>query len=174
MLFRSFLSINTNDSDANTANGIETYYTTGVSKNKTLATFVQAELIKATQAKDRGIQVGSTTILNKTSCPSIVTYLGFLSNPAEEALLSGAQYQNNAAKAIANGLMNYAGFANTDTTYDNTLKISSIPDITGSVVVGGTYTLPGTVTAIMGNGSKQTVSVKWLKAVATSIAGSTT
>ncbi|MBU3178901.1 N-acetylmuramoyl-L-alanine amidase [Clostridium estertheticum] len=169
-----FLSINTNDSDANTANGIETYYTADASKNKTLATFVQTELIKATQAKDRGIQVGSTTILNKTSCPSIVTYLGFLSNPAEETLLISAQYQNNAAKAIANGLMNYAGFANTDTTYDNTLKISSIPDITGSVVVGDTYSLPGTVTAIMSNGSKQTVSVAWLKAVATSIAGSTT
>ncbi|MBU3214865.1 N-acetylmuramoyl-L-alanine amidase [Clostridium estertheticum] len=173
-----FLSINTNDSDVNTANGIETYYTTDASKNKTLATFVQAELIKATQAKDRGIQVASSggnfTILNKTGCPSIVTYLGFLSNPAEETLLISAQYQNNAAKAIANGLMNYAGFANTDTTYDNTLRISSIPDITGSVVVGGTYSLPGTVTAIMSNGSKQTVSVKWLKAVATSIAGVTT
>ncbi|MCB2354923.1 N-acetylmuramoyl-L-alanine amidase [Clostridium estertheticum] len=169
-----FLSINTNDSDVNTANGIETYYTTGLSKNKTLASFVQAELIKATQAKDRGIQVGSTTILNKTSCPSIVTYLGFLSNPAEQSLLISAQYQNNAAKAIANGLMNYAGFANTDTTYDNTLRISSIPDITGSVTIGGTYTLPKTVTAIMSNGSKQTVSVSWLKSVATSVVGSTT
>ncbi|MBU3159528.1 N-acetylmuramoyl-L-alanine amidase [Clostridium frigoris] len=170
-----FLSINTNSYTADsTANGIETYYKSDVSANKLLATSVQSELIKATQAKDRGAQVGSTEILTKTSCPTIVTDLGFITNPGEEALLISTQYQNNAAKAIANGLMNYAGFANTDTTYDNTLKISSIPDIVGSVTVGDTYALPKTVTAIMSNGSKQTVSVTWLKSVATSVVGSTT
>lgn len=170
-----FLSINTNSYTSDTtANGIETYYKSDVSANKVLATSVQSELIKAAQAKDRGIQVGSTGILNKTSCPTIVTELGFITNPYEEVLLSSQQYQNNTAKAIANGLMNYAGFANTDTTYDTTLKISSVPDITGSVVVGGTYSLPSTITAIMSNGSKRTVSIVWLKSVATSIAGVTT
>ncbi|MCB2361717.1 N-acetylmuramoyl-L-alanine amidase [Clostridium estertheticum] len=173
-----FLSINTNSYTTNAVNGIETYYTADDSKNKALATSVQSELIKATQANDRGIKVvGSDSnfaILSKTSCPTIVTELGFLTNPGEGVLLSSEQYQNNAAKAIANGLMTYAGFANTDTAYDNTLKISSVPDITGSVTVGDTYSLPKTVTAIMSNGSKQTVSVVWLKAVTTSNAGITT
>ena len=41
-----FLSINTNNSTVNTANGIETYYTTDNSKNETLASAVQSELRK--------------------------------------------------------------------------------------------------------------------------------
>ena len=55
-----FLSINTNSiSTDTTVNGIETYYKSDDSENKLLATSVQAELIKATQANDRGIQVAS-------------------------------------------------------------------------------------------------------------------
>ena len=160
-----FLSINTNSYTTDTTNGIETYYTSDVSKNKMLATSVQAELIKATQASDRGVKVASSegnfAILNKTSCPAIVTELGFITNQAEEILLSSEQYQNNAAKAIANGLMNYAGFANTDTTYDTTLKISSVEDIMVNLEEGSTYTFPKTVQATMSNGLKKEVDVVW-------------
>lgn len=156
-----FLSINTNPYTSDTtANGIETYYLSDASNNnKVLASSIQSELVKATEGKDRGIkegiQQGSCEILNKTSCPSVVLELGFLTNPDEEILLSSPEYQNNAAKAIANGLMNYAGFANTDTNYDSIFKISSVEDITVNLDLGGTYTFPKTVQATMSNNAKK-------------------
>ncbi|HEY8892926.1 MAG TPA: N-acetylmuramoyl-L-alanine amidase [Clostridium sp.] len=173
-----FLSINTN-SAVPTAYGIESYYTPDVSQNKLLATSVQAELIKATGAYNRGINIASTdgnfAVLGKTSCPAISAYLGFISNPTEEILLSSDEYQNNEAKAIANGLMNYAGVANTDTVYDSVLKIVSIPDISASLAVGSKYTLPTTVEANMSNNSRQTVGVVWLPTlVTTNMAGVST
>ncbi|MGV8979955.1 N-acetylmuramoyl-L-alanine amidase [Clostridium sp.] len=161
-----FLSINTNSYSLDSANGIETYYLADASNNnKLLASSIQSELIKATEAKDRGIQLASGTanfgILAKTSCPAIMLELGFLSNPEEEILLSSEKYQNNAAKAIANGLMNYAGFANTDTNYDSVFEISSAEDIMANVQAGSTYTFPKTVGVTMSNGSKKDVEVVW-------------
>ena len=161
-----FLSINTNSFTSDTAYGIESYYTSGISQNEALATSVQIELIKATGASNRGIKIASSgdgnfAMLDKTSCPAIAAYLGFISNPAEEALLSSDAYQNNAAKAMANGIMNYAGFENTDTNYDSVLKIMSIPDIAANLEVGDKYTFPTTVEATMSNNSKQTVGVVW-------------
>ncbi|MBW9152924.1 N-acetylmuramoyl-L-alanine amidase [Clostridium estertheticum] len=161
-----FLSINTNSyTPDSTANGIETYYTTEKSANKSLASSLQAELITATKAKDRGIQVGGSTsefaILNRTSCPAIVAELGFITNPTEEILLESQQYQNNATKAIANALMSYAGFANTDTTYDNTSTVSSAADILVNVHAGDKYTLPATTNITMSNNTKKTLGVTW-------------
>ncbi|MGH4126047.1 MAG: N-acetylmuramoyl-L-alanine amidase [Clostridium sp.] len=156
-----FLSINTNSYELNTSNGIETYYLSDASNNKLLASSIQNELIKATGAKDREIQEGTFEILKKTSCPTVMMELGFLSNPNEEILLSSDKYQNNAAKAIANGLMTYAGFANKDTNYDCVFEISSVEDIMVNLQVGGTYTFPKTMQATMSNNSKKDVAVEW-------------
>lgn len=157
-----FLSINTNSYTSNATKGIETYYKTDASNNnKLLASSLQSELIKATQANNRGIKEGSFEILKKTSCPSVVLELGFLSNAEEEILLSSAEYQNNAAKAIANGLMNYAGFKNTDTNYNPISKISSVGDIMVNLEVGSKYIFPKTVQATMSNNSKKDVGVEW-------------
>ncbi|GCD08435.1 N-acetylmuramoyl-L-alanine amidase [Clostridium tagluense] len=160
-----FLSINTNSASNTEASGIETYYLSDVANNKLLASSIQGELIKATAANDREIKVAMETgnfgILKKTSCPAIMMELGFLSNPNEEILLSSDKYQNNAARAIANGLMNYAGFANTDTSYDSVYEISSVKDIMANLQVGGTYTFPKMVQATMSNNSKKDVAVVW-------------
>ncbi|MBU3188153.1 N-acetylmuramoyl-L-alanine amidase [Clostridium bowmanii] len=163
-----FLSINTNSYSSDTANGIETYYLSDASNNnKVLAGLMQTELIKATEASDRGIKAASNEenlqILKKTSCPAVVLELGFLSNPQEETLLTSEKYQNNAAKAIANGLMNYAGFANTDTSYDSIFEISSVADIIVNSEVGNIYTFPKTVQATMSNNVKKAVAVEWLQ-----------
>jgi N-acetylmuramoyl-L-alanine amidase len=160
-----FLSINTNSASNTQARGIETYYLSDSANNKLLASAIQVELIKATEAKDREIQVARETanfeILKRTSCLAVVLELGFLSNAEEEVLLSSAEYQNNAAKAIANGLMNYAGFKNTDNNYDSILKISSVQDIRVSVEKGAKYNFPKTLQATMSNNSKKEVEVQW-------------
>jgi N-acetylmuramoyl-L-alanine amidase len=159
-----FLSINTNSYSLNSSNGIETYYLSDVNnKNKLLAGSIQSELIKATEASDRGIKIGTSEILKKTSCPSVVVDLGFISNPIEETLLTDVGYQNNEAKAIANGLMNYAGLANTDTNYDSIFQITTVEDTMVNLNVGGVYTFPKTVIATMSNNSKKAVAVEWLQ-----------
>jgi len=157
-----FLSINTNSYPLNTSNGIETYYQSDVNNsNKQLAGLIQKELIKATEASDRGIKEGSFEILKKTSCPTVVLELGFLTNPDEEILLTSENYQNNLAKAIANGMMNYSGFANTDTNYDAIFQISSVDDIIANGEVGGVYTFPKTIQATMSNNLIKNIGVEW-------------
>jgi len=164
-----FLSINTNNSSNTQANGIETYYLAADGNNKLLASSIQDELIKATEAYDRGIKVATETenfeVLKRTSCPTVMMELGFISNPNEEILLSSDKYQNNAAKAIANGLMNYAGFANTDTYYDSIFEISSVKDITVNLEVGGVYTFPKTMQATMSNNAEKSIAVEWPQAL---------
>ncbi|MBZ9684952.1 N-acetylmuramoyl-L-alanine amidase [Clostridium estertheticum] len=163
-----FLSINTNNSSNTEASGIETYYVSDVSNNnKVLAGSIQSELVKATESIDRGIKLASDTatfeILKKTSCPAVMMELGFLSNPVEEKLISSDKYQNNAAKAMANGLMNYAGFANTDANYVSIFDISSVGDIMVNLQQGSTYIFPKTVQATMSNNVVKDVAVEWLK-----------
>ncbi len=156
-----FLSINTNSYTVNTSNGIETYYLPDDDNNKMLAGLLQSELIKATEANDRGLKEGGFDILKKTSCPAVVLELGFLSNLEEEKLLTSEECQNNEAKAIANGLMKYAGFANTDTYYDSLFDISSVGDVTVNLEVGDVYTFPKTMKATMSNNSIKSVEVGW-------------
>ena len=156
-----FLSINTNNSTNIEASGIETYYLADGGSNKLLASSLQGELIKATDAKNRGIKVGTYEILKKTSCPTVMVELGFLSNLEEEKLLSSEKYQNNASKAIANGLMNYAGFVNTDTNYELNFPISSVQDVMVNLEQGDTYSFPKTVQAILSNNSQKDVEVQW-------------
>jgi N-acetylmuramoyl-L-alanine amidase len=160
-----YLSINANTYLSSSVKGIETYYLPNVSNNKILAGLVQSELIKATEATNRGIKEAGTgvtfDILRKSSCPSIVLELGFLSNPEEATLLSSEAYQNNAAKAIASGLMNYGGFENTDDEYDSIFDISSVEDVTVELEEGSTYVFPKTMQATMSNNSKKYVGVQW-------------
>ena len=170
-----FLSININSSTNLEAQGIETYYL-GDSSNMLLASSMQGELIKATGAKDRGIKVASDTanfeILKKTSCPSIILELGFLSNVEEEILLSRLDYQNNEAKAIANGLMKYAGFNNIDNTYNPIIRDVYESDVTEDIKKGDNYALPNKLIINKENGEQVEVNVVWNNNVVdTSIAG---
>ena len=158
-----FLSINTNSSANVEASGIETYYVPDAGSNMLLASSIQSELIKATGAKDRGIQIARETanfdILRKTSCPAIVLELGFLSNAEEEILLSRLDYQTNAAKAMANGLMKYAGFSNTDSNYDPIIRYAS--NITETIKKGDIYSLPSRIMLTKDNDEKVEVDVVW-------------
>jgi N-acetylmuramoyl-L-alanine amidase len=167
-----FLSVNTNSYDLTTANGIETYFISDAKgNNKKLAGLVQDELVKATGATNRGIKDAgngaNSEVLKKTSLPSVSLNLGFITNPIEEVLLSSEKYQSNAAKAIANGLMEYTSFENTDTTYDtnyNSLfQISSVKDLVVNLEVGNTYTFPKTVQATLTNNETRDMGVEWLQ-----------
>jgi N-acetylmuramoyl-L-alanine amidase len=68
------------------------------------ATLVQRELIRATGARDLGLQRRSDlTGFNWADVPVVLTEVGFLSNPAESRLLHTAAYQQRVARGLAAG-----------------------------------------------------------------------
>jgi len=82
-----------------------------------VAAVVQEHLAKGTGLSNRGIKYrlvetqGSPIygldyyfVHRKAKCPGLIIELGFISNPAEEALLGDSAFQDKAAAAIAAGL----------------------------------------------------------------------
>lgn len=85
--------------------GIETYYTTPQSRE--LADTLHGYLVKQLKAQDRRVRKRGLYVTRKTSMPSVLLEIGFLSNPEEEALLDSPQYQRRVAKAIRDGIYDY-------------------------------------------------------------------
>jgi N-acetylmuramoyl-L-alanine amidase len=72
------------------------------------ATLVQRELIRATGARDLGLQRRSDlTGFNWADVPVVLTEVGFLSNPAESRLLHTADYQQRIARGLTAGVAAY-------------------------------------------------------------------
>lgn len=85
--------------------GIETYYYS--EPNDQLATDIQQEIIKETNANDRGTTEGDFAVLRQNLQPGVLIELGFISNPQDESLLSTNAYQQKIVSGIANGLRKY-------------------------------------------------------------------
>lgn len=102
----AFISIHLNAAYNKTADGIETWrYEKVGNTTKALAEKVQAELIKATGAKDRGVKATTGLyVLRRTVAPAILIETGFISNDAEAKKLFNAEYQNKLAEAIVTGI----------------------------------------------------------------------
>lgn len=60
-------------------------------------------------AKDRGVRKAPFIVLIGAQMPSVLTEIGFLSNPREEALLRKPEYRQKIAESIYRGLAHYAG-----------------------------------------------------------------
>jgi N-acetylmuramoyl-L-alanine amidase len=96
-------------------NGISTLYPSGnpwvapiEARSKRAATSVQAAMVAATGAADRGLTGRSDiTGFNWSKVPAILVEAGFLSNPVEDKLLSGADYRAKVAQGIADGVLEH-------------------------------------------------------------------
>jgi N-acetylmuramoyl-L-alanine amidase len=75
--------------------------------NVLLAHCVQAALLRATGAQDRGVRRARFQVLRDASCPAILVEAGFLSNAAEERRIRAVEYRERLAKAIADGILAY-------------------------------------------------------------------
>jgi N-acetylmuramoyl-L-alanine amidase len=72
------------------------------------ATLVQRELIRATGARDLGLQRRSDlTGFNWADVPVVLTEVGFLSNQTESRLLHTAAYQQRIARGLSAGVVAY-------------------------------------------------------------------
>lgn len=102
-----FISIHANSMPPGNTHvrGIETYYTTAQSKG--LADTIHKYMIKELGAPDRRVRSRGLFVTRRSKMPSVLLEIGFLSSPAEEALLSNPNYQRKVAKAIRDGIQAY-------------------------------------------------------------------
>lgn len=71
-----------------------------------LASEIQKGFV-ACKRSDRGVRQAGFLVLRKTSMPSVLVELGFISNKEEERYMKSAEGQNSLAKAISNAFFSY-------------------------------------------------------------------
>jgi len=94
----------------NSVRGIETYvYTSKPKGSLSLATKVQANLIKETGGKDRSVKAANFHMLRESHMTAILVECGFMTNRDDAALLKSHAYRIKCAKAIVDGLVSEYG-----------------------------------------------------------------
>jgi N-acetylmuramoyl-L-alanine amidase len=102
-----FVSIHHNAFDG-TVWGTETWYYTGSAKGSSLASKVQDELVSHLGRKDRGTKTSNTLcVLSGTSMPAIIAEIVFMDNESDFNFINQTQNKQEAAKAIAHGILSY-------------------------------------------------------------------
>ncbi len=106
-----FVSIHMNSSPSSDPSGTETYYSTvnngtefGVTSKK-IAESVQNKLYKALNSRNRGVKTANHAVTRNSIMPAILVEVGFISNKEQAELLLTSSYQQKAASAIANGII---------------------------------------------------------------------
>lgn len=102
----AFVSIHFDAYEDTSIRGSTAYYYSE-SKDKQLASDVQAEIAKRSLLENRGVVFGDYFVLRENRQPSILLELGYLSNPQEEVAVSSRSYQEKVTDGIANGLEDY-------------------------------------------------------------------
>lgn len=105
-----YVSIHCNSADAS-AKGTETYYYSTSVAGKVLAQNVQSSLIGSINSVDRGVKTANWYVIvpDHINAPSILTEIGFVTNPDEAALMESDAYQQKVAQGIANGILKSLG-----------------------------------------------------------------
>ena len=85
-----------------------------------LASLIQEEY-KSTvkRIKDRSVQQAGFAVLRLTYMPSVLTEIGFLSNPSEEKFLNTKSAQDKIATSIANAILKYKKYIHNNTPIPN-------------------------------------------------------
>lgn len=101
-----YVSIHQNIFENGDVEGIETWYTGEESRK--LAQLIHQETIKSTGAVERELRGDSEFhVTAETEMPSCLIETGFLSNQGERERLSGAEYQQQVAEGIVQGIELY-------------------------------------------------------------------
>ncbi|OIJ11715.1 hypothetical protein BKP37_14820 [Anaerobacillus alkalilacustris] len=104
-----FLSIHTNSSTFESAHGTETFWNRNYERHNSekLASSLQSKLVQNLGLRDRGVKEAGFEVIKYTQMPSVLIELGFLTNKAEAQKLASSQFQEQAAQAILEGLLDY-------------------------------------------------------------------
>ena len=100
-----FVSVHVNSSVKPEINGIETHYYH--QESVALAQTVHASFASAVPATNRGLFKSKFYVINHTTSPAILVEIGFISNIAERAEITGEKRKQATAQAIADGIQKY-------------------------------------------------------------------
>ncbi|SDO56832.1 N-acetylmuramoyl-L-alanine amidase [Halobacillus aidingensis] len=108
----TFVSIHSNSFYMESANGIETYYSSAslddrARKSMQLAIYIQNRLVPALDLADRGVKDVPYHVISKTPLPSALVELGFVTNDTDASRLGSDYWRERAAEAIAQGIKDY-------------------------------------------------------------------
>ena len=76
-----------------------------------LAVAIQEQLNEALGLKDRGVKQAPFRVLMGATMPAVLVEVGFISNPAEEAVLGTGEYRDKIAQALARALVTFVSDA---------------------------------------------------------------
>lgn len=85
-------------------NGLETYYYNSGSR---LAQIIHSSILRNVDVRDRGVRQARFYVLRNNPMPAVLVEVGFVTGTQDEPRLATANYQNQMAQAIANGILQY-------------------------------------------------------------------
>ncbi len=101
-----FVSIHANSMPGNRSdvNGLETYY---FSSGERLARTIHRSILQNVNTRDRRVRKARFYVLRKSSMPSVLVEVGFVTGREDAPRLGTSAYQNQMAAAIARGILQY-------------------------------------------------------------------
>jgi len=112
----AFIRVHANSSSNSSAEGVLTicqtpdnpYNAEWYEENYRLSALVLEEVVAATGAKKRHVwETDTMTGINWTTVPTTILEMGYMSNPAEDALLATEEYRTKVAVGVANAIDRY-------------------------------------------------------------------
>lgn len=101
-----FVSVHCNAALTAQPSGIETWHFPASRKGHNLAESVQQAMASAFPAQaDRGVRAANFAVLRLTNMPAALVELGFITNPRDRRRLTDEHWQQEAARAIARGVV---------------------------------------------------------------------
>jgi N-acetylmuramoyl-L-alanine amidase len=100
-----FVSIHANSIDNRPdVNGLETYY---FDSGNRLAQTIHNSILQSLDIKDRGVRRARFYVLRNNPMPAVLVEVGFVTGVQDAPRLSTANYEDQMAQAIANGILQY-------------------------------------------------------------------
>jgi N-acetylmuramoyl-L-alanine amidase len=87
-------------------NGLETYYFAS-REGRQLAEAIHNSILQSVNVGDRGVRQARFYVLRKTSMPSVLVEMGFLTNPEDASNLADPNHRRQMAEAISRGILKY-------------------------------------------------------------------
>jgi N-acetylmuramoyl-L-alanine amidase len=113
-----FIRIHADGNTDHTVHGIHTLYPASIpgwtddiaAVSKKAAQLVQRELIKATGARDRGLNERSDlTGFNWSDVPVVLPEIGYMTNPTEDRLLATDSYRDKIVQGLVRAILEFLG-----------------------------------------------------------------
>ncbi|MTD29710.1 SH3 domain-containing protein [Planomicrobium sp. YIM 101495] len=101
----AFISIHYDSTEDRSVSGFTSYYMHDYQEE--LAAYVNHGLGQKLSLRDRGTQPGNYLVLRENRQPAILVELGFLSNYAEERVVSTSHFREQAALGLYEGIIDY-------------------------------------------------------------------